>query len=106
MWADSLISLGVVAVVGLVVVSRLRPGLLAHVGQKGRVGPRDTLTAVSHQVPSATDAAEMGQSVSSAPPVNSASIFEAIKSLAELRDSGLLTDAEFEAKKADLLARL
>jgi hypothetical protein len=31
---------------------------------------------------------------------------EQIKQLGELRDSGLLTDAEFEAKKAELLDRM
>jgi hypothetical protein len=34
------------------------------------------------------------------------SIVEQIQQLATLRDQGILTDAEFEAKKADLLARM
>jgi hypothetical protein len=34
------------------------------------------------------------------------SVPEQIRQLAELRDQGILTVAEFEAKKAELLARL
>jgi hypothetical protein len=33
-------------------------------------------------------------------------IIEAIRQLGELRDLGILSDAEFHAKKADLLRRL
>ncbi len=41
------------------------------------------------------------------PPASaSAEIISLIRQLAELRDGGILTDAEFEAKKSDLLARL
>ncbi|MDD1630437.1 MAG: SHOCT domain-containing protein, partial [Methylococcaceae bacterium] len=35
-----------------------------------------------------------------------ADIFGAIEKLANLKDKGILTDAEFSAKKAELLARL
>ena len=35
-----------------------------------------------------------------------ADIFAAIEKLANLKDKGILTDAEFSAKKAELLARL
>jgi len=33
-------------------------------------------------------------------------IFESITKLAELRDTGVISDADFSAKKAELLARL
>lgn len=39
-------------------------------------------------------------------PASGADILDQIKRLAELRDAGALTDAEFEAKKAELLRRL
>jgi hypothetical protein len=41
-----------------------------------------------------------------APEHAEASPAEAIRSLAALRDEGLITDAEFEAKKSELLARI
>jgi hypothetical protein len=41
-----------------------------------------------------------------APPSPPASILDEIKKLAELRDSGILTEAEFQAKKVELLARM
>lgn len=121
LWADLLISLGVVTVIALAVVNRLRPDLLTHGRQTGRSGPSATLTVVPRHAPTspapevspiaeppdeAPPAYEATQSPSSATSSNSASIFEAIKSLAELHDSGVLTDAEFEGKKADLLSRL
>ncbi len=49
----------------------------------------------------------------SPPPVPSAptasgdgDVIEQLRKLGELRDAGIVTDAEFEAKKAELLARL
>ena len=33
-------------------------------------------------------------------------VHEALKRLSELRDNGILTDEEFEVKKAELLARI
>lgn len=42
----------------------------------------------------------------SEPAVQSTNIPEQIRKLAELRDSGALSDEEFEAKKADLLDRM
>jgi hypothetical protein len=50
-----------------------------------------------------------GSSASAAPAAAAPageSVIDQIKKLGELRDAGLLTDAEFEAKKADLLGRL
>ena len=48
-----------------------------------------------------------------APPVQPApvaasggDVFEQLRKLGELRDAGIVTDAEFEAKKSELLARL
>jgi len=35
-----------------------------------------------------------------------ANIFDAIEKLAALKDKGILTDAEYSTKKAELLARL
>jgi hypothetical protein len=52
------------------------------------------------------------QAAPTAPPVTEASasapvdVVEQIKKLSELRDSGILTDDEFIAKKADLLSRM
>jgi hypothetical protein len=40
------------------------------------------------------------------PPVATGSLVEQIKELAALRDSGILTEAEFQAKKTELLARM
>jgi hypothetical protein len=51
-------------------------------------------------------------SFSQSSPVNTqnssqeADIFDAIEKLANLKDKGILTDAEFSTKKAELLARL
>lgn len=39
-------------------------------------------------------------------PPHHASATEAIRELGRLRDEGLVSDAEFEAKKAELLARI
>jgi hypothetical protein len=45
--------------------------------------------------------------VPSAPaPAGGADVFEQLRKLGDLRDAGIVTAAEFEAKKAELLARL
>ena len=62
----------------------------------------------------ASDAAAPGQSVkaaapkevSSAPPEDDAMIFARIEKLADLHNKGILTDAEYQEKKTDLLSRL
>ncbi|MFF4774259.1 SHOCT domain-containing protein [Microtetraspora fusca] len=41
-----------------------------------------------------------------APVAGEDDVFEALRKLGELRDKGVITDAEFEAKKAELLARI
>jgi hypothetical protein len=41
-----------------------------------------------------------------APPANPAAIYEAIEQLASLRSKGVLTEQEYAAKKAELLARI
>ena len=38
--------------------------------------------------------------------IGEADIFDTIEKLARLKDKGILTDDEFSAKKAELLARL
>jgi hypothetical protein len=43
---------------------------------------------------------------SAAPPVGSADVLAALERLGDLKAKGVLTDAEFAAKKADLLSRL
>jgi predicted Zn-dependent peptidase len=45
-------------------------------------------------------------STAAAPPPAGDAVIEQIKKLAELRDAGILTAEEFEAKKSDLLGRL
>jgi hypothetical protein len=44
------------------------------------------------------------QPAAAAPPPNTADRLEQLKSLGELKQSGVLTDAEFEAQKAKILA--
>jgi len=46
------------------------------------------------------------QPAAAAPAVNSRDVLDTIRQLAELRTAGALTEAEFQAKKAELLARL
>lgn len=45
-------------------------------------------------------------SASGSPPLPSSTILEQIRQLAALRDQGVLTDEEFQAKKAELLKRI
>lgn len=39
-------------------------------------------------------------------PLPSSDVLEQLRKLGDLRNAGVLTDAEFEAKKAELLGRL
>ncbi|MGH7609786.1 MAG: SHOCT domain-containing protein [Candidatus Dormibacteria bacterium] len=108
LWADVLITIGLVALIGVGLYYKLSPNAplfnrsgsrttppQAHVDSTGLLatgGPRHE-AAVSSE-PTA---------MSSAPTV---SIVDQIKRLAELRDAGILTEAEFEAKKTELLDRI
>ncbi|SDJ30351.1 SHOCT domain-containing protein [Aliiruegeria lutimaris] len=49
---------------------------------------------------------EPAQPVTSAPAVDSNAIFDSLEKLGQLRDRGILTDAEFDQKKMELLSRL
>ena len=49
---------------------------------------------------------EVQSGASSAPPIATNDITDQLRKLAELRDVGILTEEEFSAKKAELLARL
>lgn len=121
LWADLLISLVVVAVAVLVVGYRVRPGLFSPFGRTSGVVPAARVAVLSQRPPTSADSGgtpitaatsepssdlASAEHLSSAPAANSASVLEALKGLAELRDAGVLTEAEFEAKKADLLSRL
>lgn len=54
----------------------------------------------------ADQAVQRKQSVSNTPSIVNTSIPEQIKQLAELKEAGILTEDEFQAKKAELLAKL
>lgn len=66
-------------------------------------------SASARPSPATQDTASSAKSAEPQPSSSSTSseeIISLIRKLAELRESGILTDAEFEAKKAELLARL
>jgi hypothetical protein len=69
---------------------------------------RPVVTALAHAQGAAV--AESGAAVAGVPaqtpPIVQESIPDQIKQLADLRDQGIVTNEEFEAKKADLLARM
>ncbi|WP_285703698.1 SHOCT domain-containing protein [Microtetraspora sp. NBRC 16547] len=60
--------------------------------------------AIRHRLPGARSAASPAPA--EAPVSGEDDVFEALRKLGELRDKGVVTDAEFEAKKAELLARI
>jgi hypothetical protein len=64
--------------------------------------PRTSFVAPA---PQAAPAPPPSAHITAAAPSVSADVLDLIKRLAELRDSGVLSDAEFEAKKAELLRR-
>jgi putative oligomerization/nucleic acid binding protein len=81
-----------------------RPGLLGTVGRTAVVA--GTATAVSggvmrHQQQRAQEQQEAAAPPPPAPPTD---VVSQLKTLGDLKDRGLLTDAEFEAQKARLLA--
>jgi hypothetical protein len=53
--------------------------------------------------PPAADAAAAAAPVPDAPAALSDDVYEQLKKLGELREAGILTDAEFDAKKAQIL---
>ncbi|MBU0493446.1 MAG: PH domain-containing protein [Chloroflexi bacterium] len=67
--------------------------------QKERLGERDHFERRADRAGEATPALV-------APPDDTPSVPDLIAELAELRDKGIISPAEFEAKKAELLARL
>jgi hypothetical protein len=66
----------------------------------------DASPAPASASPATPDPAPTGKSTSRQPSSSSEEIISLIRKLAELRESGILTDSEFETKKAELLARL
>ena len=56
--------------------------------------------------PAAASAPEQQAPAAPSVPDNSAEIFQMIEQLAQLREKGILTDEEFDKKKAELLSRL
>ena len=92
------------------------PGLLRAVGRTAVVP--GTATAVSNRVSrrqasrwqdqAAADQyyAEQSQAQAAPPPPAQDDTLERLKELGELKNSGVLTDAEFEAQKAKILAGL
>jgi ribosomal protein L7/L12 len=65
----------------------------------------DAARAASPEVPSAAPRSRDGELDASSPP-GPTDVFDQIRRLGELRDAGLITPDEFEAKKVELLARL
>jgi hypothetical protein len=53
--------------------------------------------------PQAPDVAPAGAPAPAAPPVLSDDVYDQLKKLGELREAGILTDAEFDAKKTQIL---
>ena len=92
------------------------PGLLRAVGRTAVVA--GTATAVSNRVSrrqasrwqdqAAADQyyADQAQAQAAPPPPSQDDTLERLKELGELKNSGVLTDAEFEAQKAKILAGL
>ncbi|MGI5486040.1 SHOCT domain-containing protein [Microtetraspora malaysiensis] len=60
--------------------------------------------AIQHRLSSARSAASPAPAPT--PVSGEDDVFEALRKLGELRDKGVITDAEFAAKKAELLARI
>lgn len=62
--------------------------------------------AVQQEIHRQAEAHEERERFGGAPPKSAESVPEQIAALAELRDSGVLSEDEFQAKKADLLSRM
>jgi hypothetical protein len=62
-----------------------------------------TASAVSGKM-AANQAAQAPQSAPANPAAFSDDVYQKLKNLGELHDAGILTDAEFQAKKTQLLA--
>ncbi|WP_433420327.1 SHOCT domain-containing protein [Microtetraspora malaysiensis] len=62
--------------------------------------------AIQHRLAGARSAAPPAPAPAEAPVSGDDDVFEALRKLGELRDQGVITDAEFAAKKAELLARI
>lgn len=73
-------------------------------GEKGATAPPN-----QESLPLTNQGPDLRPSLSQPPPAPAsppASILDEIKKLAELRDSGIVTEAEFQSKKTELLARM
>ena len=64
------------------------------------------LAALTQQVKAAMNAKHSSGTAPSQPVATQSDILVQLRQLGELRDAGILTQAEFDAKKAELLARL
>jgi Short C-terminal domain len=71
-----------------------------------RTYPKPAPAQTPFSIPPARPAAAAAPTPSSAPGGQAGDVATRLRKLDELRDSGLLTDAEFEAKKAELLREL
>jgi Short C-terminal domain len=71
-----------------------------------RTYPKPAPAQMPFSIPPARPAAPAAPTPSSAPGGQAGDVATRLRKLDELRDSGLLTDAEFEAKKAELLREL
>ena len=85
------------------------PGLLRGVARTAVIA--GTATTVSNRVSrrqanrwAQQDAGQYAQQEQSAPPAAAPDPVAQLKDLAELKNQGILTDAEFEAQKAKILA--
>lgn len=65
---------------------------------------KEMVDAVRHRLSAPTQREPASSATATAPPASDP--IEQLRKLGELRDAGIVTDAEFEAKKADLLGRL
>jgi hypothetical protein len=64
------------------------------------------LASLTEEVKAAMNAKHMTGHVSGPPPAPQVDIMGQLRQLGELRDAGVLTQEEFDSKKADLLSRL
>lgn len=88
----------------------LRSGhlLIESAGERGQQDFKDIprVDSVQKEIHRQVEAHEERERFGGAPPQSAQSVPEQIAALAALRDSGVLSEQEFQAKKADLLSRM
>lgn len=75
-----------------------------HRRQQQRWAAQDAAAAAAPPAPPAAPAAAPAQTPAQAPATGAPSVIEQLTQLGQLRDSGVLTEAEFEAQKQRVLA--